>query len=159
MKFSTQTLTRGAVIAAVYTALTLLLAPISYGALQLRVSEALTLLPLLLPEAVPALAVGCLLSNLLGGAMLPDILFGTLATLLAAVCTYALRKKPWVAALPPVLFNGLIVGTVVHVCYTPEVALPLCMLYVALGQAIAVYGLGMLLLKGLRRVPGRFLGK
>lgn len=149
-------LTRGALIAALYTALTLLLAPISYGALQVRVSEAFTLLPLLFPEAVPALAVGCLLSNILGGCMLPDILFGTLATLLGAIGTYCLRKNKWLAALPPVVLNGVIVGAVVHYCYTPEMALPLCMLCVAAGEAIAVYVCGMILLKAMEHIPEKY---
>ena len=78
----TRALARGAVIAALYAALTLLLAPLSYGEVQIRFSEALTLLPILLPEAVPALFVGCLLSNILGGCMIFDIVFGSLATLL-----------------------------------------------------------------------------
>lgn len=149
-------LTRGALIAALYTALTLLLAPISYGAVQVRISEAFTLLPVLFPEAIPALAIGCLLSNLLGGCMLPDIVFGTLATLSAALCTYALRQNKWIAALPPVVFNGLIVGAVVHFCYTPTMALPLCMLSVAFGEAVAVYICGPLLLKALERVPEKY---
>ena len=149
-------LTRGALVAALYTALTLLLAPISYGAVQVRLSEAFTLLPLLFPEAVPALAVGCLLSNILGGCMLPDILLGTLATLLGAICTYLLRQNKWLAALPPVLFNGVIVGAVVHYCYTPEIALPLCMYSVALGEAVAVYVCGMIFLKAMERVPEKY---
>lgn len=74
-------------IAALYTALTVLLAPLSYGEVQIRFSEAFTLLPILMPEAVPALLVGCLLSNILGGCSIFDIVFGSLATLLAAVCT------------------------------------------------------------------------
>lgn len=153
---SVMRLTRGALIAALYTALTLLLAPISYGAVQVRVAEAFTLLPILFPEAVPALAVGCLLSNILGGCMLPDIVFGTLATLLGAVCTYLLRQNRRLAALPPILFNGLIVGAVVHVCYTPEMPLPLCMFFVALGEAIAVYVCGMILLRAMARVPEKY---
>ena len=95
---NTNTLTRGAIIAALYAAVTLLLAPISYGEVQVRIAESLTLLPILLPEAVPALAIGCLLSNILGGATIFDILFGTLATLLAAVCTRKLRGNRFFAA-------------------------------------------------------------
>ena len=146
-------LTRGALIAALYTALTLLLAPISYGALQVRVSEAFTLLPLLFPEAVPALAVGCLLSNILGGCMLPDILFGTLATLLGAIGTYCLRKNKWLAALPPVVLNGVIVGAVVHYCYAPIFPLPLSMLSVAAGEAVACLVVGPLLIRVMQRIP------
>ena len=89
---NTGALTRGAIIAALYAAITLLLAPISYGEVQVRIAEALTLLPILLPEAVPALTIGCLLANILGGTTIFDILFGTLATLLAAICTRLLSK-------------------------------------------------------------------
>ena len=152
---ATRRLARGAVIAALYTALTLLLAPISYGQLQVRLSEALTLLPILLPEAVPALAVGCLLSNILGGCTIFDIVFGTLATLLAALCTRRLRGKFWLAATMPVVFNGVIVGAVVHYCYSPAFPLPLCMLTVAIGEAIACMIVGPLLIGALRRIPGR----
>ena len=83
-----KSLARGAMIAALYAAITLLLAPISYGEVQIRISESLTLLPVLLPEAVPALAVGCLIANVLGGCTIFDIVFGTLATLLAAAAIY-----------------------------------------------------------------------
>lgn len=168
---STKMLTRAALIAALYTALTLLLAPLSFGmggAVQLRVSEAFTLLPVLLPEAVPALFVGCLLANLLGGAALPDIVLGSLTTLLAAMLTYGLahgrllaaRPKTLrllAAATPPVLLNALVVGALVHVLYTPAIPLWLCMVYVGLGQAVACYGLGLLLISGLSRLPQRLL--
>ena len=152
---ATRSLARGAVIAALYTALTLLLMPISYGELQVRLSEALTLLPILLPEAVPALAVGCLLSNILGGCTIFDIVFGTLATLLAAICTRRLRGRFWLAAAMPVLFNGVIVGAVVHYCYSPAFPLPLCMLTVATGEAIACMLVGPLLVRAMRRLPQR----
>ena len=154
----TKTLTRGAIIAALYAVLTLLLQPLSYGEVQIRFSEALTLLPILMPEAVPALAVGCLLANVLGGCMLVDIVFGTLATLLAAICTRRLRERFWLAALMPVLFNGVIVGAVVHYCYAPMIALPLCMLSVAAGEAVACLVVGPVLLRVLRRVPAALLG-
>ena len=152
---ATRRLARCAVIAALYTALTLLLAPISYGQCQVRLSEAMTLLPILLPEAVPALAVGCLLSNILGGCTIFDIVFGTLATLLAALCTRRLRGKFWLAATMPVLFNGVIVGAVVHYCYSPAFPLPLCMLTVAVGEAIACMIAGPLLIGAVRRIPQR----
>ena len=150
-------LSRAAIIAALYTALTLLLAPISYGSLQIRLSEALTVVPILLPEAVPALAVGCLLSNLLGGCTISDIVFGTLATLLAAVCTRLLRSRPRLAISMPVLFNGLIVGAVVHCVYSPVVPLPVCMLSVAAGEIIPCLILGPMALRMLDRLPSKFL--
>ena len=154
---NTRALARGAIIAALYTALTVLLAPLSYGEVQIRFSEAFTLLPILMPEAVPALLVGCLLSNILGGCSIFDIVFGSLATLLAAVCTRRLRDKFWLAALMPVLFNGVIVGAVVHFCYSTAIALPLCMLSVAAGEAVACLIVGPLLISVLRRMPASVL--
>ena len=104
-------LVRGALIAAIYAVLCAALAPISYGEVQFRISEALTILPLLMPEAVPGLFVGCLIANLIGGAGILDIVFGSLATLIAGLLTYAMRKLPaWVALLPVVVINGLVVG-------------------------------------------------
>ena len=153
----TGSLSRAALIAALYTALTLLLAPISYGDVQIRIAEALTLRPVLLPEAVPALAIGCLLSNILGGCTIFDIVFGTLATLLAAVCTRLLRERLYLAAAMPVLFNGVIVGAVVHFAYAPVVPLPLCMLFVAAGEAVACFLLGPLLLRAAKKLPSRLL--
>ena len=127
------------------------------NAVQIRFSEAFTLLPILMPEAVPALLVGCLLSNILGGCTIFDIVFGSLATLLAAVCTRRLRDKFWLAALMPVLFNGVIVGAVVHFCYSTAIALPLCMLSVAAGEAVACLVVGPLLISVLRRMPASVL--
>ncbi|MBR2942021.1 MAG: QueT transporter family protein [Clostridia bacterium] len=150
-------LTRAALVAALYAALTLLLAPISYGEIQIRLSEALTILPVLLPEAVPALAIGCLLANLLGGCTVFDIAFGSLATLLAALCTRALRKNIWLAAAMPVLFNGVIVGAVVHYAYAPVIPLPLCMLFVATGEAVACFAVSPVVLRIVKRLPSRFL--
>ena len=154
---NTGALTRGAIIAALYAAITLLLAPISYGEVQVRLSEALTLLPALLPEAVPALAIGCLLANILGGATIFDIVFGTLATFLAAVCTRLLSKNLLAASAMPVLFNGFIVGAVVHFCYAPVIPLPLCMIFVAAGEAVSCMVLGPMLLRAVKRIPYKYL--
>ena len=136
-----------AVIGALYAALTLLLAPISYGPIQLRLSEALTLLPMLLPQAVPGLFVGCLIANLYTG-MLTDIIFGSLATLLAAVGTYLLRKKPLLAAACPVVSNGVIVGLVLSVSFNLPVLLT--MAEVAIGEVGAV-AIGMIILGSMKR--------
>ena len=142
-----RSLCMSAVIAALYAALTLLLAPISYGPIQLRLSEALTLLPMVLPQAVPGLFVGCLIANLYTG-MLTDIIFGSLATLLAAVCTYLLRRKPFLAAACPVISNGVIVGLVLSLSFHLPVALT--MAEVAVGEIGAVV-IGMLILGSLKR--------
>ena len=154
---ATRALTRGAIIAALYTAMTLILAPISYGEIQIRLSEALTLLPILLPEAVPALTVGCLLANILGGSMIFDIIFGTLATFLAAVMTRILRDRLPLACAMPVLFNAVIVGAVVHFCYAPMMPLPVCMFFVGLGETVSCCLLGPMVLRTLRRLPPELL--
>ena len=113
----TKKIVTGAVIAALYTALCLALPALSYGTVQVRFSEALTLLPVLMPGGLMGVTLGCFLTNLVGaflgtnilGAL--DVLFGTLATLLAALCT-RVGKGRWAlaSALPPVIFNGLIIG-------------------------------------------------
>ena len=144
---TTRSLCVSAVIAALYAAMTLLLAPISYGPIQLRLSEAMTLLPILLPQAVPGLFVGCLIANLYTG-MLTDIIFGSLATLLAAIGTYLLRKKLLLAAACPVAANAVIVGLVLSMSFNLPVALT--MLEVGIGELGAVL-LGMLILSGIKR--------
>ena len=138
-----------AAIAAIYAALTLLLAPISYGDWQCRVSEALTMLPLLFPQAIPGLFVGCVLANLLGpSAGVLDIVFGSLATLIAAVGTWYFRKNKWLAAACPVLANGIIVGLVLTLSYNLPFALTA--LQVAAGELLAVI-MGLILVKALEK--------
>lgn len=144
---TTRSLCVSAVIAALYAALTILLAPISYGPIQCRVSEALTLLPMLLPQAIPGLFVGCLIANLMTG-MLTDIIFGSLATLLAAIGTYLLRHRPLLAAACPVVANGVIIGLVLSLSANLPVALT--MAEVAVGE-IAAVALGFVLLAALKR--------
>lgn len=147
---------RAAVIAALYAALTLALYPISFGAVQFRVSEALTLLPVLMPEAIPGLFVGCLLANLIGAATVWDVVFGSLATLIAAFMTYATRRNRIVAAIWPVACNGVIVGAVLAL--TAQLPVALTMGQVALGEVAVVYTVGMAMLAALNRVPAKYLG-
>ncbi|MBQ7151634.1 MAG: QueT transporter family protein [Synergistaceae bacterium] len=139
---------RGALIAALYTVLTILLAPISYGPVQCRVSEALTLLPFYFPEAVPGLFIGCVLSNFIGGFGLVDIVFGSAATLLAAVLTMK-SKNIYVGAFWPVLSNALIIGAMLH--YILDVPLMATCFYVGLGEAGACYVVGVPLMKILEK--------
>lgn len=141
---NTRALTRAAVIAALYAVLTLVLAPISFGPMQLRVSEAMTLLPILWPEAAAGLFVGCFLANLIGGYGIMDAVVGGLATLIAALLTRRLRHNRWIAALPPVLINAVAIGLLLH--FVAEAPLWLTMLYIGAGQALACYALGMPLL-------------
>ena len=118
-------MTYGAMIAAIYVALTMLFAPISFGPVQFRISEALCILPFFTPAAVPGLAVGCLLSNIFCGAMMPDVIFGTLATLIGAVGSYALRKNKWLVCIPPIVANALIIPFVLRFAYGAEDLIPI----------------------------------
>lgn len=161
MKANTRFITKAAIVAAIYVALTMALQPISFGPIQFRISEALTILPILMPEAVPGLFVGCLIANLLGGGMLLDVIVGSIATLLAALCTRFLRKYFIPAAAMPVLFNGVLVGPVVYYCYvmgegafSASVMLYTCMT-VAMGEAVVVYILGLILRNAVRSISSK----
>lgn len=145
----TAKIARGAVIAALYAVVTIILKPISFGYLQVRVAEALTLLPILFPEAIPGLFIGCLVSNIYGGLGPIDIFLGSLTTLAAAWLTYAWRQSR-LAYLPPIALNGIIVGA--YLSYLLHVNILLAVGSVALGEAIAVLVLGVPLLKRLQKM-------
>ena len=148
----TKYLAEAAVIAAIYDALlTIVLAPISYGAVQVRISEALTVLPFFTPAAVPGLFVGCIAANIMSPYGLADLIFGSAASLIGAIGSYLLRKKPLLVPLAPVISNGIIVGAMLYYVY--EVPLPLIvqMLYVALGEVVACYAIGYPLMKYLNK--------
>lgn len=151
----TKYILQAAIIAAIYAVLTIVLSPISYGPMQVRVSEALTILPALTPAGVPGLFIGCLVSNFLGPYGIVDVICGSAATLLAAILTYKLRKKPWLAPLPPVVANGIIIGAELHYAYGVP-GLWACMGWVAIGELLACYVLGYPLLKLLKRYKGIF---
>lgn len=143
---------QAAMIAALYVALTLAFAPISYGQVQLRISEALTILPVFTPAAIPGLFVGCFLSNIIGGAAMPDILFGSLATLIGAWGTHRLRHaKPLLFPLPPIVANTLIVPLILRYAYAITLPLPLMMLTVGIGEVMACGVLGFVLYYALKR--------
>lgn len=139
---------QGALIAALYIALTYLSAALGLasGPVQVRFSEALTILPFFTPSAIGGLFVGCLLSNLLTGCALYDILFGSLATVIGAVGTYLLRKRKWLAPLPPILANTLILPFILSYVYEFPGGVPYFMLTVGVGELISCGLLGMLLL-------------
>ncbi|MGI6316818.1 MAG: QueT transporter family protein [Christensenellales bacterium] len=148
---------RAGIIAALYAGVTLLLnlTPLGvfqYGPIQFRVSEALTLLAALTPAAIPGLFVGCLLANIVSGAGIWDVIFGSLATLLAAWLTWKLRKNDWLAALPPVAVNGLVVGSMLTALGWTNYSLWITILTVAAGEAAVCYLLGVPLLKICRRL-------
>jgi len=148
MKKKTHFLTQAALIAALYVVLTLLAAMLGLasGTIQIRLSEALTVLPALTPAAIPGLFVGCILGNLLSGGLPWDVVFGSLATLLGAAGTYLLRKKSqWLYPIPPILANTLIVPAVLIRVYGIEDAYWFLALTVGIGEGIAAGVLGMLL--------------
>lgn len=156
-KYNVRFISVGGVIAGLYIALTALFAPMSFGAIQFRVSEALTLLPIVSPAAVPGLFIGCLLSNLILGAPWQDVIFGSLASLLAAVLTRYFRRSYWLAALMPVVMNGLLVGGMLSVVF----ALPFwaTAATVALGEAAVTYMLGIPLIELMQKRFGDKLSR
>ena len=135
-------ITRGAIVAAMYVALTYLasMLGLSSGVIQFRISEALCVLPIFMPEAIPGLAIGCLLSNALTGCVFWDVVFGTVATLIGAVGAYLLRKLPtrliWLATLPTVLANAIIVPFVLLYAYGIEGGYFYFMLTVCIGEVV-----------------------
>ena len=148
-------LTTAAMIAAIYAVLCILLAPISYAAIQVRIAEALTILPAFTPAAIPGLTVGCLLANILGGCPIMDIIFGTLATLIGAVGTYLLRSRKTLIWMPPVVSNTIIVS--IFSIYIPfmgesDDSLWYIMLTVCIGELISVCILGYLLYFALKKI-------
>ena len=150
---TTKSIVRVSVIAALYAGLTLVLAPISYGAIQVRVSEALTILPLFCWEAVPGLAIGCFLANIPMGPW--DMLIGTLATLLAAIST-RLVKKIWFGVILPVIFNAFLVPIIFLTIPDITTAYIINVLTVGLGELIAVLGAGIPLYFGLKKTQKHF---
>ena len=147
---------RTALIAAIYATLTLILAPISYGAVQFRISEMLMLLAFVNPLYITGLTVGCLLANILGGLGLLDIIFGTLATFLSALAMYQTSKviknrntSLFIASLWPTIFNALIVGWVVSV--SASLPLLITMLQVGFGEIVVITIVGIPVFKLLEK--------
>ena len=146
---ATLELTQGAIIAALYVALSLIFQPISYGEIQLRVAEALTILPLFTSAAVPGLFIGCVLANLLGGGVIMDVVLGSLATLLGAIGGRLLRSNRWLVPLPAILANTLIIPFVLKYGYGLDLPILLEMVYIFIGEVGGCYILGELLASAL----------
>ena len=138
-------------IAALYIVLTYLAwgFDLASGAIQCRISEALTVLPLFTPAAIPGLSIGCVLANFLTGAPLPDVIFGSLATLIGACGSYLLRKKRYLVSIPPVISNALIIPLVLRFAYGIPDGIPFLMLTVGAGELIACVLFGQLLITAL----------
>ena len=148
----TTAITQAAIIAALYIVLTFLANAFGLAnyAVQIRVSESLTILPYFIKTAIPGLFIGCLLSNILTGCAIPDIVFGSLATLIGAVITYALRKYKWAAPIGPILSNAIIVPFVLLYAYGIQ-PLWFSFVTVTIGEIISCGVLGMLLLFALEK--------
>ncbi len=142
-------LVQAAMIAAIYVVLTIVFSAFSFGEVQVRLSEALTILPFFTPAAIPGLFVGCLLGNILGGAILPDIVFGSLATLVGASLSYVLRKHKFLVPLPPIIANTIVVPFVLYYGYGINLPIPFMMLTVGAGEVLSCGVLGMILLYAL----------
>lgn len=162
--FSVVFIAQAAMIAALYVVLTFIANTFGLAnyAIQVRISEALTILPYFTPAAIPGLVIGCLLSNILTGCILPDIIFGSIATLFGALGTYALRKFKWCAPVTPILANALIVPFVLIYGYgflLEGVSTAYCYGYyfitVGIGEIISCGILGMLLLLALEKYKNK----
>ena len=145
-------MTQSAMIAAIYVVLTVLFAPFGFGEIQVRIAESLTILPLFTPAAISGLFIGCMIGNIIGGAILPDIIFGSLATLIGALFTYLLRKQnKYLAPIPPIIANTVIVPLVLRYAYGNPLPIPLMMLTVGIGELISCGVLGMILVAALQK--------
>ena len=150
----TKQITQAAAIAAIYVVLTFIANALGLasGVIQVRISEALTILPYFTFTAVPGLFVGCVLANILTGCLPLDVVFGSLATLLGALGTWYIRrfnlpdsKARWLAPLPPIIANTLIVPFVLAFVYQFEGSIPYFMVTVGAGEVISCGVFGVLL--------------
>ena len=143
---SVKFITQAAVIAAIYVVLVVIFNYISFVPVQFRIAEALTILPYFTHAAIPGLFVGCIIANILGGAIVWDVVFGSIATLIGAIGTYMLRKHKWLVPLPPIIANVIIVPWVLQTAYGMTDAYWYLMLTVGAGEVISCYIFGMILL-------------
>ena len=160
-KNQTLHLAQAAMIAAIYVVLTGIAAgfDLANGAIQVRFSEALTILPFFTPAAVPGLAVGCLLSNILFSGNIFDIIFGTLATLIGAAGTRMLRGNRWLCSIPPIVSNALIIPPVLTYAYHIPGGIPFQMLTVGAGEVICCLIFGQILISALMPVRSKVFGE
>lgn len=148
----TQFLTEAAIIAAIYTVLVFIFQSISYGPIQFRIAEVLTILPYFTPSAIPGVTIGCFLSAIFTGADVLDMIFGSLATLIAALLSYSLRRYKYLVPIPTIVVNALVIPWVLKAAYGEAQPIPLMMLSIGASEFIAVGILGMVLLFALERV-------
>lgn len=141
-----QFITQGAVIAAIYVVLVLIFDTFSFGPIQFRIAEMLTIMPYFTPAAIPGLFVGCLIANIIGGRLIWDVVFGSIATLIGAIGSYLVRKNKWLVPLPPIIANMVIVPFVLKYAYGYDGLLVYFMFTVGLSEIIVCGIIGMALL-------------
>ncbi|MCB2289581.1 QueT transporter family protein [Clostridium sp. CS001] len=147
-----------AMVAAIYAALTLSLSFFSFGVVQYRIAEGLTILPYFASFSIPGLVIGCIVSNIISPLGIMDMVFGSIATLIAAISTYYIGKsklhfKRVLAPLPAVIINAIIIGILLRVLYFKTMPLSLCMLQVAWGEFVCCYGIGLPLIYVIEKNP------
>lgn len=148
--FSTYHLARAGIIAGLYVAVSFIIAPFASGAIQVRLSEGLTILAIILPESIPALFVGCLLSNLITGCAIYDVIFGSLITLISAIFSYfstkRIKKTPlkiFIGGTFPILFNAFLLPLIWQWCYGfGQYVYIVQVAFLLIGQTISVYAIG-----------------
>ena len=143
--------TEASAIAALYTAITVAIGPLGSSAIQCRIPEAMCILAMFTPAAIPGLTVGCLISNFVTGCLWQDILFGSLATLIGAIGARLLRRIWWLTPLPTVVANTLIVPFVLAYAHHAPEGIGFLMLTVGIGEVISAYVLGIVLYFALRK--------
>ncbi|MBR4874587.1 MAG: QueT transporter family protein [Clostridia bacterium] len=149
----TRYITHAAIIAALYVVLTHIstIMGLSSGAIQIRFSEALTVLAALTPAAIPGLFIGCFISNIFAGCVFWDIVFGSLATLLGALGTYCLRKHIYLSPLPPIVSNTVIIPFVLKLAYGLPESVWYFALTIGIGEIVSCGVLGLLLISALKK--------
>jgi len=150
-KKSLQFTCQAAIIAALYVALSYMVLPLASGAIQFRISEALCILAVFTPAAIPGMAIGCLLFNTISGCVIYDIIFGSLATLVGVFFARMLRKLPWIAPAPYVLANIIVVPLVLKFAYGLPDKLAMLFLTVGIGEILSAWVCGVLLWLALRK--------
>lgn len=146
MKKNISFLVQAAMIAAIYVVLVLVFQPISISYIQVRIAEALTVLPFFTPAAIPGVTIGCLLGNLLTGCDILDIIFGSLATLVGALGSYSLRKCKFLVPLPPIIANTIVIPWILRFAYGEAMSIPFMMMTIGIGEVLSCGVLGLTLL-------------
>ena len=144
-------ITEASAIAALYTVITIAIGPLGSAAIQCRIPEAMCVLAIFTPAAIPGMTLGCLISNIATGCLWQDVLFGTIATLIGVIGARLLRRIWWLTPLPTVVSNTLIVPFVLAYAYHAEDGIPFLMLTVGIGEVISAYVLGIALYFALRK--------